>query len=183
MSESTKDKGWTPIQIAKSSWAKDNLQEPWAITLELGQWGVMETKFHTLAQVLDMAAITNLGPENVYTIPAQVSTWMGMLNLAPVSILTQATKSLSREQNMDILGGWFNGGNGLPSPSDQPGSARANSRIRLNLGHPALLNQFLCWLIRYLGAHETTDGRVFPNCERVINLCREIQGKSPVRRF
>ena len=179
----SENKGWTVVQVAKSAWAMERLQEPWAITLETGQYGNLELRFHTLGQVLDMAMAADLGPEHVYTIPAQVDTWMSELNLAPMSVLTQATKSLPREQNMDILGGWFNGGNGLPSPSDHPGSARANTRIRLNLGHPSLLNQFLCWLIRYLGAHETVDGRIFPDCERVINVCREIQGKSPVRRF
>jgi len=179
----SENKGWTVVEVSKSAWASTRLQEPWAITLEPGRHGSIEIKFHTLSQVLDMVITADLGPEHVYTIPAQVDTWMSMLNLAPVSALTQATKSLSREQNMDILGGWFNGGNGLPSPSTQPGSARENAKIRLNLGHPALLNQFLCWLIRYLGAHDTTDGRVFPDCERVINLCREIQGQSPVRRF
>jgi len=182
MSEN-EDKGWTPLQIAGSNWAKEHLHEPWAVTLEPGQHGNLELKLHTLGQVIDMAMTVNLTPEHVYTIPAQVDTWMSELNLAPMSAITQATKSLPQEQNMDILGGWFNGGNGLPSPSDRPGSARANARIRLNLGHPGLLNQFLRWLIKYLGAHESIDGRIFPDCERVINLCREIQGRSPVRRF
>jgi len=179
----SENKGWTVIEVSKSAWASTRLQEPWAVTLETGQYGNMEIKFHTLSWVLAQAIEQALGPEHVYTIPGQVDTWMSILNLASVSALMQATRSLSQDQNLDVLGGWFNGGNGLPSPSTQPGSARENARIRLNLGHPSLLNQFLCWLIRYLGAHETTDGRVFPDCERVINLCREIQGRSPVRRF
>ena len=183
MSKSTKDKGWTPVQVAKSAWASTKLREPWAITLGSEHWGAREIKFHTLSQVLDMAVSADLGPEHVFTIPAQVNTWMGTLGLAPVSALKRATKHLSQEDNMDILGNWFNGGNGLPSPSDQPGSARDNARIRLYLGHPSLLNQFLRWLIRYLGAHETVDGRVDRDCERVINLCHELQDKPPVRRY
>ena len=183
MSESTKDKGWTPIQVAKSAWASTRLQDNWAITLEPGQWGSLEFRLHTLGQVLDMAMSADLGPSEVHTIPKQVGAWMGMLKLAPVSALVKATKSLDREQNLDILGGWFNGGNGLPAPGDRPGSARENSMIRLSLGHPALLNQFLRWLVQYLGAHETVDGRIDRDCERVINVCRECQNKAPVRRF
>lgn len=177
------NKSYTVIEISKSAWASTRLQEPWAITLGPGRWDGMEIKFHALSQVLDMVIAADLGPSASRDIPGQVNAWMTTLGLASVSTIGQATKHLSRDQNLDILGNWFNGGAGLPSPSTQPGSKHINARVRLNLGHPALLNQFLRWLIRYLGAHEAVDGRVDRDCERVINVCRECQDKSPVRRF
>lgn len=173
--------GWTPIQIAKSAWASTRLQEPYAVTLEPGQYGSLEIKFHTLAQVIDMAVIADLGPsEGSRDLPDQARAWMFSLGLAPLNAIDRATRSLSRDHNLGILAGWFNSGNGLPGPSWNP---NIKSRFKLFLGHPSLLNSFLCWLIRYLGAHETIDGRIDSHSERVINLCRELQGQSPVRRF
>ena len=177
------NEGYTVIEISKSAWASTRLQEPWAITLGPGRWGGMEIKFHTLGQVLGMVIAADLGPSASRNIPGQVNTWITTLGLAPVNAIGQATKSLSQDQNLDILAVWFNGGAGLPSPSTRPESKHTNTKVRLYLGHPALLNQFLRWLIRYLGAHETVDGRVDRDCERVINVCRECQDKSPVRRY
>jgi len=180
----TENKGWTVIEVSKSAWAMTRLQEPWAITLAPRQWGMRwEIATHTLGQVIDLAVAADLGASPARDIPGQVGVWMFTLGLAPISAIGKATKSLSRDQNLDILGGWFNGGNGLPSPSDQPGSARENAKIRLNLGHPSILNQFLRWLIRYLGTHESVDGRIDQGCGEIISLCRRLQGKPNVRRF
>ena len=175
------NEGWTVIEVAKSAWASTRLQEPWAITLEPGQYRSLEIKFHTLAQVLDMAMSADLGPSESRSLPWQVSTWMFSLGLAPLDTIDRATRSLSREQNLDILAGWFNGGGGLPAQEPEPG--KHGERTRLNLGHPALLTQFLRWVIRYWALHETVDGRVDRDCERMINLARELQDEAPVRRY
>lgn len=174
------EEGWTVEEIQESKWAYEKLDEPWGVTLETGQWGLV-LKVYTLSQVLARALAAGLGPRQVYTLRAQVDTWAGTLNLADISVLAEATKSLSGDQRLDTLGRWFNSGGGLPAQGPEPG--KHGEQTRLNLGHPALLNQFIRWVIRYLALHESVDGRVDRDCERMINLARELQDKAPVRRY
>lgn len=176
---STKE-GWTPIEIYKSAWARIRLQDPYAITLEPGQYGSMQIKFHTLGEVLDMAVTADLGPSESRDIPSQVGAWMFALKIAPIGAIDRATRQLPCDHNLNILAGWFNGGHGLPGPS---WDGKVKSTLRYHLGHPSILNRFLRWLIRYLGVHSTIDGRIDRNCERVINVCRELRDELPVRRF
>ena len=179
------NKGWTVIEVAKSAWASTRLNEPWAVEMIYPDFPPKEyphLQVLALREILDRAEEKGLEPsEHQVNLPQQVGAWMTALGLASLYTLEKATLSLSRNQRLDMLSRWFNGGGGLPAQGPEPG--KHGEQTRLNLGHPAIFNQFLRWLIRYLALHESVDGRVDRDCERVINLCHEIQDKAPVRRY
>ena len=169
------DKGYTVSEVRESTWASTRLNEPWAVYSSRGDLSIL-----TLSQVLELAGSYELGREPAgRDLPDQVQKWMKHPTLALASIyaLEKATLSLSRDQRLNMLTRWFNSGGGLPAESRKPGK----KGTKLSLGHPALFNQFLRWVVRYLALHESIDGRVDRDCERMINLARELQDKAPVR--
>ena len=175
------DKGWTITEVRESTWAKKRLRELTAFEITPGDYGP-EIKGVTLDGLLTRADEAGLGPsESHRDLPSQVAEWRRDLGLPGTYALEKATRQLSPDDRLDLLSSWFNGAGGLPRPKTGPG--HLGDRVRPYLGHPSLLNQFILWLISYLGAHETVDGRIYPDCQRVIDVCREIQGESPVRRF
>lgn len=175
------DKGWTITEVRESTWAKKRLRELTAFEIAPGDYGP-EIEGVTLDELLTRADETGLGPsESRRDLPGQVAEWRRALGLPGTYALEKATRSLGGDQRLKLLSSWFNGAGSLPRP--KTGAGRLGDRVRLYLGHPSLLNQFILWVISYLGVHETVDGRVYPDCERVINVCREIQGESPSRRF
>lgn len=175
------DKGWTITEVRESTWAKRRLRELTAFEITPGDYGP-EIKGVTLDELLTRADETGLGPsESQCNLPSQVTEWRRALGLPGTYALEKATRSLGKDQRLKLLSSWFNGAGGLPRP--KTGAGRLGDRVRLYLGHPSLLNQFILWVISYLGVHETVDGRICPDCQRVIDVCREIQGESPSRRF
>lgn len=134
-----------------------------------------------LLSAFDIQALAN---EEYPAFPVQgkaslrtVGKWIKELGLVSIYKLEQATKCLSRNQRLSMLASWFNGGAGLPVP---PGRVQ---EAKLYLGHPALLEAFLQWVIRYLAAHDTVDGRISAHSAQLINTARGIEGKTPVRRY
>jgi hypothetical protein len=174
-------KGFTINEVRESTWGEHRLSEVTAFEIIEGEYGP-EINGITLDELLDKVDRAKLRPsETRSTLPDQIGEWRRALGLPGVYALEKATKQLSGESRLNLVSSWFNGAGGLPRPKTGPGHLR--DRVSLYLGHPSLLNEFILWLISYLGVHTSVDARVFPDCERVINVCRGIRGESPVIRY
>ncbi len=174
---------WNPQNALEWAWIKSNLKKPYGLTIEpVESYGANYPKLVvlTLEQVITrIQKAIHLGPMQSRTIPNAINEWMHQLNIASVHCLSDATKRLPRDLKLTILSDWFNGGNGLPRNPKR-------ETVRLNLTHPALLNEFLNWVRDYLCLHNTIDGRINTDNEQLINAARATAFPDPlppVRRF
>jgi hypothetical protein len=172
--------GWPTAQIVNCAWVKGRLNDRYGVVVEDREsHGTIYPTVTILKLKEVMSRIVEADIEFLegHNIPYAVQWGMRQLGIATIMSLQEATRSaLTREQRLKMLSSWFNGGSGLPRDPKR-------EKVNTYLTHPSLLDLFLNWVVDYLSLHDTIDGRINRDNERLINCARNIRELPDVRRF